>query len=127
MTVVSGDLQGCHERESEHDGDSSKKSGHPVLVKFVSGKNFEEGYVEKSSGGKTLENTNDEDVLSGSLLQVRGNNEANEDTSRSVDAEDDHEDQDLELLDTAGDHVGADTEDDWSSVNGDGHQQLPHS
>ena len=88
---------------------------------------LKEGDIEEGASSQTLEHSNDEDVLTRGLLHVHGDNDANQDTDRSVDAEDDHVDDNLDLLDTAGDHVSANTEHDRDSVDSNSHQQLPNS
>ena len=93
------DLQSCHQRKSKDDGESSKEPRHPILVKLVSGENLKEGDIEESSSGETLENTDDEEVECGKFTEFKGNDETNNDTTRSVDTQNDHEDEDFELLD----------------------------
>ena len=48
-----------------------------------------------------------------------------QDADWSVDAEDDHVDDDSRLLDAAGDHISSHAEHDGHGVDGDGEQQFP--
>ena len=73
-----------------------------------------------------LQDPDEQDVLPGGVLHVDGDEDADEDADGRVDAEHDHVHDDLDLLDPAGDHVGAHTEHDRHRVDGDRHQQLPH-
>merc|ERR1719367_2702721 len=125
VTVTCTSLQSCHESESQYHSQSSHQSRHSIFCEFVTGQNLKEGDVEQSSCSQTLEDTNEEDVLSRSFLHMDGDNDTNQDANGSVDTEEDDVDDDLHLLDPTGDHVGAHTEDDGNSVDGDGQHQLP--
>merc|ERR1719422_2991844 len=127
VTVTCTSLQSCHESESQDHSQSSNQSRHSVLCKFVTGQNLKEGDVEQCSCSQTLEDPNQEDVLSRSFLHMDGDNDTNQDANGSVDTEEDDVDDDLHLLDPTGDHVSAHTEDDWNSVDGDGQHQLPNT
>ena len=97
-----------------------------VLGEFVPGEDLEECDVEESAGSETLEDTNGEDMGARVLrLLVKGHDDPDEDADRSVEAQDDHVDDQLRLLDPAGQHVSPDTEDDGHSVDGDGAGQHP--
>merc|ERR1719270_1914683 len=125
VTVTCTSLQSCHESESQDHSQCSHQSRHSILCKFVTGQNLKEGDVKQSSCSQTLEDTNQEDVLSRSFLHVDCDNDSNQDANGSVDTEEDDVDDDLHLLDPTGDHVSAHTEDDGNSVDGDGQHQLP--
>merc|ERR1719226_275217 len=112
VTVTCPSLQSCHESESQDHSQSSNQSRHSVFCEFVTGQNLKEGDVKQCSCSQTLEDTNEEDVLSRSFLHMDGDNNSNQDANGSVDAEEDDVDDDLHLLDPAGDHVSAHTEDD---------------
>merc|ERR1719270_3093660 len=125
VTVTCPSLQSCHESESKDHSQSSNQSRHSILCKFVTRQNLKEGDVEQCSCSQTLEDPNQEDVLSRSFLHVDGDNNSNQYANGSVDTEEDDVDDDLHLLDPTGDHVSAHTEDYGNSVDGDGQHQLP--
>merc|ERR1719394_1719017 len=125
VTVTCPSLQSCYESESQDHSQSSNQSRHSILCKFVTGQNLKEGDVKQCSSSQTLEDPNEEDVLSRSFLHMDGDNDTNQDANGSVDTEEDDVDDDLHLLDPTGDHVSAHTEDDGNSVDGDGQHQLP--
>ena len=92
-----------------------------VLGEFIPGEDLEECDVEECAGSQTLKDTNGEDMGARVLrLLVKGNNNTNEDADRGVEAQDDHVDDQLHLLDPAGQHVSPDTEYDGHSMDGDG-------
>merc|ERR1719270_1312436 len=125
VTVTCTSLQSCHESESQDHSQSSHQTRHSILCEFVTGQNLKEGDVKQCSCSQTLEDPNQEDVLSRSFLHVDGDNNSNQDANGSVDTEEDDVDDDLHLLDPTGDHVSAHTKDDGNSVDGDGQHQLP--
>merc|ERR1719367_1455292 len=106
VTVTCTSLQSCHESESQDHSQGSHQSRHSVFCQFVTGQNLKEGDVKQCSCSQTLEDTNQEDVLSRSFLHMDGDNDSNQDANGSVDTEEDH--------------VSAHTEDDGNSVDGDG-------
>ena len=52
-----------HEGEADHDGESAEQARHAVLGQLVPGQHLEEGDVEQSPSGQTLQHADDEDVL----------------------------------------------------------------
>ena len=127
VTVSSTSLQSRHEREAQYHSQSSNQSRHSVLGQFVTREDLKERDVEQSSGCQALEDSNQEDMLSRCFLHVNSNNDTNQDAKRSIDTEEDDVDDDLDLLDPAGDHVRANTEDDGNSMDGDRHHKFPDS
>ena len=61
------------------------------------------------------------------LVPLQRDNDADEDSNRGVETQDDHVDNQLHLLHPAGQHVGADTEHNRHRVEGDGPGQHPDS
>ena len=97
-----------------------------VLGEFIPGEDLEECNVEECAGSETLEDANSEDMTARILrLLVKGNNDPDEDADRGVEAQDDHVDNKLHLLDPAGQHVSPYTEDDGHSVDCDGRSKHP--
>merc|ERR1719323_2099437 len=125
VTVTCPCLQSRHESESQDHSQCPNQSRHSVFCEFVTGQNLKEGDVKQCSCSQTLEDPNEEDVLSRSFLHMDCDNDSNQDANGSVDTEEDDVDDDLHLLDPTGDHVSAHTEDDGNSVDGDGQHQLP--
>ena len=99
---------------------------YPVLGEFIPGEDLEECDVEEGAGSQTLEDTNSKDMGARVLrLLVQGNDDTDQDANRGVEAQNDHVDDQLHLLDPAGQHVSPDTEYDGHSVDGDGPSQHP--
>ena len=120
VAVTSRGLHPRHQSEAGHDGEGSHQAGHPVLGELVPGQDLEEGDVEEGPGRQPLQHPDDEDVLAGGVLHVGRHQDPYQDPDGSVDAEDDHVDNDSHLLDAAGDHISTHAEHDGHGVDGDG-------
>ena len=63
VAVAPGALHPGHQSEAGHDSQGPHQAGHPVLGQLVPGQHLEEGDVEQSPSGQTLQHADDEDVL----------------------------------------------------------------
>merc|ERR1719266_492666 len=118
--AMTSSLHPAHQREAEHDGQGPSQPGHPVLGELVPGEHLEEGDVEEGAGGQALEDADQQHVAPRlvSVALVDGHDDADEDADGGVEAEDDDVDDELHLLDAAGEHVRADAEHDGDGVDG---------
>merc|ERR1712137_810790 len=96
VTQTRSSFHSPHEGETQDDSQSACKPRHSILGEFIPGEDLEECDVEESAGSQTLEDTNGEDMAARVLrLLVKGNNDPDEDADRSVEAQDDHVDDQL--------------------------------
>merc|ERR1719500_490779 len=121
-------LHSSHESEAEDDGQGTSQPRHSILGELVACEDLEECDVEEGAGSQALEDSDGEDVSARVviLVLVQGDDDADQDANRSVEAEDDHVHDQLHLLDPAGQHVGANAEHNGHRVQGDGPRQQPH-